>query len=287
MAFVYTRLQSFEKATLPERLRKGVRVVTVNIQEPVPGIDTNIHLHPNRLHIGYCESGMGFFHYGEEIHRFRPGFVYVLYPGIPHRFRATRKNPYCAYFVHVEVSGAVVRELPEIIPVLHRRHRIESLIRRMYRTYRNASSSTRDLRVLGLLAELYAELMELAESTPGKNAQISRKTSTAKTPADAFKKMLEQFQMPPFKFPGIDALAAEAAMSRRSFTLLFRNMTGYAPYELFNRLRIQHAQELLASGELNVSEVAACCGYSIAQSFIRAYKAHFGVSPRRHYKKSK
>lgn len=284
---MYTTLQNAADATLQGRLKRGVRVVSVNIQQPVSGIDTNVHLHPNMLHIGYCESGSGFIYCEDEVHRFRPGFIYMLYPGIAHRFRATRKTPYKAFFVHVEVSGAVIRELPEVIPLGHSQRRIEQLIRRMRRDHVGSRLETRDLRLVGLFAQLYAELIDMVSHASDGDSSPRRKATLPQhqTPAEALKRMLDRFQTPPFRFPGIDALAEQAAMSRRSFTKLFRGMIGCAPYELFNRLRLQHAHELIASGELTVKEVASCCGYSTSQSFIRAYKSHFGDPPRRHCKR--
>lgn len=66
----------------------------------------------------------------------------------------------------------------------------------------------------------------------------------------------------------------EAAMSR-----LFKQLTGETFSLLIDRLRMQHARELLETRGMSVAEVARAVCYSTPQSFRRAYKRFHGRLP--------
>lgn len=265
-------------STIPSRIMHGVRVASAAVQEPVPGITTPLHLHPNLLHLGCVEYGSGICRYGEVTRRFAPGRVFVLYPGVPHVFQASRRNPYRAFFVHVEVLGALARDLPEVIRLTDRRAEIEDQFRRMHAI---SGSSYSSLKLVGMLALLYADLLDISRRTAQPDERLTS------IPESSMHDLLERFQSQPFEFPGIDALAKQTCMSRRSFTTMFRRMTGQSPYQLFNRFRMEHALGILSDGEMDVTRAAHCCGFANAQSFIKAFKAQFGVSPLKHLKQDR
>ncbi|MBR1897278.1 MAG: helix-turn-helix domain-containing protein [Oscillospiraceae bacterium] len=80
----------------------------------------------------------------------------------------------------------------------------------------------------------------------------------------------------------VAALAAMSHYSDRQFIRLFREATGCLPLQYITRLRMQHAQELLRSTDLSVSEVAACCGYPDSSYFSRLFRRLYGITPRRY-----
>lgn len=68
-------------------------------------------------------------------------------------------------------------------------------------------------------------------------------------------------------------------MNDRKIAEVFRNAMGESLRSYFVRLRMEKAAELLRSGQ-TVTETAAALGYSSIHPFSRAYKTHFGVSPK-------
>lgn len=80
--------------------------------------------------------------------------------------------------------------------------------------------------------------------------------------------------------PGVDSLSREFAISPAHLRRLFQAQLAKSPREVLERLKMQRAAELLAEGDEKLEVVAAACGFGSASSFSRAYKAHFGRSPR-------
>lgn len=85
----------------------------------------------------------------------------------------------------------------------------------------------------------------------------------------------------------VEAMAHEAAMSPRSFARSFKEQTGVTPAVYLERLRVEAAQRLLTTSELNVATVGSKVGFTRPETFHRAftrqlnttpatYRAHFG-----------
>jgi len=75
-------------------------------------------------------------------------------------------------------------------------------------------------------------------------------------------------------------LAAVADVSERQLERLFRRRLGRTPTGHYLDLRLRRARILLGQTRLPVREVALACGFASPAHFSRAYKAHFGISPR-------
>ena len=74
-------------------------------------------------------------------------------------------------------------------------------------------------------------------------------------------------------------LASEIGLSVSYLSRLIRRATGYGFEWHLRRLRIHHAEQLLATTDLSVKEVAAASGFSSASSFDRQFKAVMGLQP--------
>jgi len=77
----------------------------------------------------------------------------------------------------------------------------------------------------------------------------------------------------------LDLLAREAAMSRTSFALRFREIMGTSPGSYLTNLRMRRAADMLRSTRLSLPEVADRCGYASNAAFGRTFKRWFGESP--------
>lgn len=80
----------------------------------------------------------------------------------------------------------------------------------------------------------------------------------------------------------IAGLAEQVGLERTYFSDLFKQKTGYSPYQYLTRLRIQKACQLMQ--EHSISDTAYLVGME-PHNFGRVFKKEVGVSPRTYLKK--
>ncbi|MET7141368.1 helix-turn-helix domain-containing protein [Xanthomonas sp. PPL139] len=77
----------------------------------------------------------------------------------------------------------------------------------------------------------------------------------------------------------LDALAAHARMSRRSFTRQFRQVTGTTVVQWLAHQRLVRAQQLLERTDLALERIAASCGFGSAGALRQQFARALGVPP--------
>ncbi len=78
-----------------------------------------------------------------------------------------------------------------------------------------------------------------------------------------------------------DDVSRHCGVSRFHFHRLFTAQMKETPGDLLKRLRLERAAALLVMKEnISISEVALECGYSSQANLSKAFKIHFGVTPR-------
>ena len=83
-----------------------------------------------------------------------------------------------------------------------------------------------------------------------------------------------------FRSPiNLKGVAAKCGITREHFIRAFRARYREAPGAMLRRLRLEHADTMLAATELGVAEIARASGFASANTFGRAYRARFGRSP--------
>lgn len=75
-------------------------------------------------------------------------------------------------------------------------------------------------------------------------------------------------------------LADLAGMSRSAFAERFSASVGEAPMRYLTRWRLTVADQLISAGAASVGTAGRAAGYQSEAGFSRAYKAHFGQSPK-------
>lgn len=84
----------------------------------------------------------------------------------------------------------------------------------------------------------------------------------------------------------LEHLANLAYFSPFHFHRVFRGMVGESLAEYVRRLRLEHAAGKLIQTKHSVTDIAFDTGYEALESFIRAFKARFGITPHK-YRKTK
>jgi len=82
----------------------------------------------------------------------------------------------------------------------------------------------------------------------------------------------------------VDRLADLMSMGRTKFYGKVKEMTGLSPNKYLMQERMKKAADLLADGELNISEVSYRVGIQDPSYFNKCFKAHFGVVPSKYVK---
>ncbi len=95
--------------------------------------------------------------------------------------------------------------------------------------------------------------------------------------ARAVKRLRQDFDQP----LRIKSLAHELGMSVSGLHHHFKTVTAMSPLQFQKRLRLQEAQRLMLSEDLDAASAAYRVGYQDASHFNREYKSLFGVPPMR------
>ncbi|HLW05964.1 MAG TPA: AraC family transcriptional regulator, partial [Marinilabiliaceae bacterium] len=77
----------------------------------------------------------------------------------------------------------------------------------------------------------------------------------------------------------LEDLYQEIGMGRSKFSDKINGLTGLSPISFVNEYKLNKAQELLRSGQHNISEVSFLSGFSDAGYFSKCFKERFGVAP--------
>lgn len=77
----------------------------------------------------------------------------------------------------------------------------------------------------------------------------------------------------------LQAIASELGMSQYYFARLFKQSTGYSPYQYLIKCRIERAQELLKQNQ-QITNVALQVGFASQSQFGRHFKRLTGVTPK-------
>ena len=78
----------------------------------------------------------------------------------------------------------------------------------------------------------------------------------------------------------VEEVADVCRLNRSYFSRLFRERMGCPPQEFLIRLRLSRAAEMMTASRASIGSIAASCGYANQLHFSRAFRKHYGISPR-------
>lgn len=77
----------------------------------------------------------------------------------------------------------------------------------------------------------------------------------------------------------VEEMAAQAAMTPRTFARVFLAEAGVTPARFLERIRMEHAVRLLETSDLSVDTAARECGFNGCEQLRRAFLRHLGITP--------
>ncbi|MBR6764587.1 MAG: helix-turn-helix transcriptional regulator [Clostridia bacterium] len=148
--------------------------------------------------------------------------------------------------------------------------RIGELFLKLYRLW-VGKQRVDDYRCMALMYEILSELFQQEESylSRDQNRKISRGVSYLQEHAFDFD--IDYYEP-----------ARLCNICYTYFKRLFAQKYGLTPSRYVAKLRLERGAELLGSGQYNVTEVAALCGYDNIYYFSRCFKEAYGVPPSRY-----
>jgi iron complex transport system substrate-binding protein len=84
----------------------------------------------------------------------------------------------------------------------------------------------------------------------------------------------------PARRTSLSEMARMAGLSVPHFSARFKKVFNLSPVECLIQHRLHHAAYLLADKNLSIGEIASQVGYEDVFHFSKAFKKHFGRSPR-------
>lgn len=90
--------------------------------------------------------------------------------------------------------------------------------------------------------------------------------------------LLQHLEQP----PELMDLAQQVGLNTRSLKEGFRQIFGQPPFAYLRDYRLEQARKLLATGDLNVVEVAQRVGFADRGNFARQFRVKFGVNPKQY-----
>ena len=125
----------------------------------------------------------------------------------------------------------------------------------------------------------------------GRNDQLEQKVEEVQmsSPDD---KLLERIMTTINKNIGnaelsVDAIAEEVGISRVHLHRKMKELTGQTPHDFIRNIRLKQAANLLASQNMNITEVMYACGFNNSASFSTIFKKFYGMSPREYMNEQK
>ena len=192
----------------------------------------------------------------------KPGFLYVLPSTVPyHVWRNPEKDFVCTY-LHVDFSKYRVNSLIEL-PVEE-----ESCLYDLISTVTKAIRERR-IELLEHLAEDFSFFLK------GKDGFVQNSQMLTRVQKHIVRHISEELT--------IEGLSHLFNYHPNYFIRLFRQETGYTPYQYIVQQRMQYAVTQLNKGLPN-EEVCYACGYTDSSTFTRAFRKYYGVAPQKYRK---
>jgi transcriptional regulator GlxA family with amidase domain len=114
---------------------------------------------------------------------------------------------------------------------------------------------------------------------PGDQAQMSVFTTAPRPQGHMLRGVLDHVMANPGGDLRTAVLAANAGVSVRHLTRLFREQLGEPPGQLVRRVRLELAARMLASTALPLPQIARACGFSSTETLRQAFVANYHITP--------
>ncbi|MBQ8697099.1 MAG: AraC family transcriptional regulator [Clostridia bacterium] len=213
--------------------------------------------------IHYVESGFGKFSKGGNTYTVEPGQMFVIRPDEVTLYAADEKNPWTYHWVAFFCAGDMPLDLPPVITCPEAGELFERI--KNSRGLENGMGA----QIRGLIWQIFSLLMEQHKQQTDYIHVAVRFMSTEYVNCITVKDVAERL-----------------GLNRSYFSDYFKKNMGISPQRFLMNIRMTKAAEMLLAG-IKPSVAATSVGYEDLFAFSKAFKRHFGVSPREYAKQNK
>jgi AraC-like DNA-binding protein len=223
----------------------------------------------------YCVNGSGWCELAGQRHSLRAGEVLVIPPNTNHAYGADRKDPWTICWFHAQgllLPGFLVAlnvSVARPVVFLGDDAQVLAIFEEVLEVLEHGYTPQQMLHAAQALAHLLAVMarhrQESGREQPDARQRISRTLAYMK----------EHLGQP----LQLDTLAGLANLSRSRYAGLFKQQTGFAPIDYFNRLRMHRACQWLDTTDESVKAIASRLGYADPLYFSRVFRSVTELSP--------
>ena len=229
------------------------------------------HAHHSHLLI-YCAEGKGSARARNRTWRIKSGDLLLLPKGEAHEYRANKNNPWSIYWIHydgllsgdythfitADVGATAIGPQPRLIADF------EALFALRHRGYSQLAAIHAANQLKQMLTSI-ATMVRWHQPQRGQTLDINHIQELM------LKRIDRQLDL--------NALAAEAHLSKYHFSRKFKSLTGRSPIQYFIHLKMQHACQLLDRSSDSVKRIAGAVGFDDPYYFSRQFKHVIGLAP--------
>lgn len=240
------------------------------------------HRH-NEIELNFILCGSITYHFGSSIVTFGERSLGVFWAAMPHQLVASEPNTYMfwvtlplALFLKWDLPAALSKQVLDGKPVSAGSNPMDEMQMRRWRS----DLDTNEPETCNImLLELEARLRRMAREI---GAPTARATGRAPSSAGANKaERMSHYIAEHFTEPlRVEQIARSVHIHPTYAMHLFRETFGISIIDYLTQHRIAHAQQLLATSDKSVMEVALESGFNSVSRFYTAFNAICGKSPR-------
>jgi AraC family transcriptional regulator of arabinose operon len=229
----------------------------------------------------YCAEGDGWCEIAGRKHDVAKNQLLVIPASTPHVYGAADKTPWTIYWFHAVGSNVpfyfehlgVTAEKPVVL--LGGDVQLFSLFEDVLEGLEHGFTMTHLIYAAHSLSHLMGLILRHKE-------EFGYDEVNARERMQKSVEFMKGHLREPLK---VATLAALVNLSRSHYTTLFRRVTGYAPLNYLNHLRMQRAVQLLNTTELSIKQISDQLGFSDQFYFSRAFSKMHNHSPTEHRKR--
>lgn len=228
----------------------------------------------NEFHLVLITKGKGVFESQETGKvKISDGDVFLLFPGVWHRYRPSKKTGWTERWVGF--SGEIANQLlsnsffTSNEPIISKCNQEQVLnhFNHLFKLFDEEDFGFQRLAA-GVCMQLMAELYNIKQG--GNNIQdLQSMVARAKT------LMYQNIT----KTIDLENIAATLGVSYSKFRIDFKTQTGVSPLQYYLSLKIEKSKELLLNSKKNLKEIADELGFESDYYFNRLFKQKTGLAP--------
>jgi len=222
--------------------------------------------------LAYVKSGSATYTFGGETLHVKKGNVILNKQNQVYNARSDAENPW--HFISVafslnfmdEQSHIIINELPNIFTSSDSSRMAENFAE-LYRIW-----SAKGAGYLIKCRSLILDILYILLSDEFRRGKASAHYTKIEQLVDMMRENYDRSY-------SLEELCTLSGLSSSHFRMLFKEMTGMTAVQFQNRLKIDHAKDLILSRNCNVTEAAHAVGFNDVYYFSRMFRKLTGKNP--------